>query len=357
MPDPIRVGLLGAGRATFMAHYRDAFPADVTLAGICDIRPARADEAAARHGIARVYPTYEAMLDAPSIELVVVGTPDQQHAQQAIQAMEAGKHVLSEIPAAYEIAELQRLIDLEEKTNCKYAMANEVRWFPYLMAVKQMAQDGFWGRVFHGAAGYLHNLRRDGWRLIEPETGEPHWRFDPRRPQTTFLGGGPHAFDTLRWLMDETNWVEVFAYGNVPYVPPHEEPGHAVALLKSAGGAISQIEVSYTLARPYCLYFSLYGDRGTFETSRTEFGGLFFTEQIPHMERMTPLGVPYAAKPRLHTGVHGTSEIEMTADLISAIRQNRRAAINAREAARSIAPAICALESLRTGRPVAIPQF
>ncbi len=47
----------------------------------------------------------------------------------------------------------------------------------------------------------------------------------------------------------------------------------------------------------------------------------------------------------------------MVADLIEAIRQDRPAAINAREAARSIAPAICALASMRTGQPRRIPQF
>ncbi|MBI4553647.1 MAG: Gfo/Idh/MocA family oxidoreductase [Candidatus Latescibacteria bacterium] len=357
MSNPFRVGILGAGRALFMVACRNAFPHDLALAGICDIRPARAERVAQQHQIERIYPSYEAMLNDDAIDLIVIGTPDHEHAPQAIQALEAGKHVLSEIPAAYEIAQLQRLIELEEKNGLIYAMGNEVRWFPYLEAAKKMAEDGLWGTIFHSEAGYLHNLRMEGWRLTEPETGETHWRFDPRRPQTTFLGGGPHAFDTLRWLTGEINWVEVFAYGNAPYVPPHPEPGNVVALLKGASGLISKVECSYVMARPYCLYFNLYGDKGTFETSRTDRAGLFFTTTIPHMDRMEPLAVPYATRPGYHAADHGSSEIHMVADLIQAIRQGRPAAINAREAARSIAPAICAFESIQTGRPVAIPQF
>lgn len=357
MPDPIRVGMLGAGRALFMVNCRNAFPQDLTLTGISDLRPDRAERAAKHYQIEQVYPSYEAMLNDPTIDLIVIGTPDPEHGAQAIQALEAGKHVLSEIPAAYEITQLQRLIELEEKTGLVYAMGNEVRWFPYLEAARKMAEDGVWGTIFHSEAGYLHNLRMEGWRLTEPETGEPHWRFDPQKPQTTFLGGGPHAFDTLRWLMGETNWVEVFAYGNVPHVPPHAEPGHAVALLKGASGLISKIECSYVMIRPYCLYFNLFGDKGTFETSRTERAGLFFTERIPYMDRMAPLTVPYDARPGHRTADHGSSEVHMVGDLIQAIRQGRPAAINAREAARSITPAICAFESIRTGRPVAIPQF
>lgn len=357
MPDPIRVGLLGAGRALFMTRCREAFPGDLTLAGLCDIRPERAEQAAKHHRIARVYPSYETMLDDPGIDLVVIGTPDHLHAAQAIQALESGKHALSEIPAAYEIAELERLIALEEKTGLIYAMGNEVRWFPYLEAAKRMAEEGFWGRIFHSEAGYLHNLRMEGWRTTEPETGEPHWRFDPQQPQTTFLGGGPHAFDTLRWLTGETNWVEAFAYGNAPYAPPNPEPGNAVALLKGVSGLISKIECSYVRKRPYCMYFNLFGDKGAFETSRVGQEGVFFTEKIPHMDRMERLAVPYASRLGHRAGGHGTSEIHMVEDLIAAIRAGRPAAINAREAARSIAPAICALESIRTGRPVPIPQF
>jgi len=357
MPNLIKTGILGAGRALFMARCRDAFPHDLHLSGICDIRPERAEHAAEHQRIDRVYPDYGAMLDDGDIDLVVIGTPDHEHAGQAIQAMEAGKHVLSEIPAAYGMAELERLVALEERTGRVYAMGNEVRWFPYLEAAKQMAVDGYWGEIFHSEAGYLHNLRMEGWRETEDGTGEPHWRFDPKRPQTTFLGGGPHAFDTLRWLTGETNWTEVFAYGNAPYVDGHPEPGNTVAILKGASGLISKVEASYVMARPYSLYFNLFGDKGTFETSRTESEGVYFTEKIPHMDGMERLAVPYATRPGYEKGGHGSSEIHMVEDLIRAIREGRPAAISAREAARSIAPAICAYESIRTGLPVAVPEF
>ena len=357
MPSPIRVGIVGANRALFIVNCRQAFPDDLALAGIYDLRPGRAERAAQQHGIQRVYPTYEALLDDPQLDLVLIATPDHLHGPQAIQAMEAGKHVLSEIPAAYEIEQLRRLIQLEEERGVKYAMGNEVRWFPYLEAAKKMAEDGFWGDIFYSEAGYLHNLRAEGWKQTEPETGEPHWRFDPRQPQTTFLGGGPHAFDTIRWLAGEANWSEVSAYGLMPYVPPHPEPGHAIALLRSATGRLCKVETSYVMQRPYCLYFNLFGDQGTFETSRTEPAGLFFSQKIPYMERLEKLSVPYATRPGHSRAGHGSSEIHMVEDLIKAIRQDRPAAINAREAARSIAPAICALESIRAGRPVAIPQF
>ena len=95
MAAPLRVGILGARRALFVVGCRAAFPEELALAGVCDIRPERAEEAARQHSIDQVYPTYEAMLEDKGIELVVIGTPDHLHGEQAIQALEAGKHVLS----------------------------------------------------------------------------------------------------------------------------------------------------------------------------------------------------------------------------------------------------------------------
>jgi predicted dehydrogenase len=158
-------------------------------------------------------------------------------------------------------------------------------------------------------------------------------------------------------LVGETNWTDVIAYGSIPYVSPHPEPGHAVALLRNAEGRTCKIETSYVLHRPYLLYFNLFGSQGTFETSRTEPAGLFFSDRIPFMNQMEKLAVPYATRPGHRQAGHGSSETHMVADLVQAIRQDRPAAISTREAARSIAPAICALESIRTGERVAIPQF
>ena len=59
---PLRVGILGARRALFMVGCRVAFPEQLVLAGVCDIRPERAEQAARQHSIDRTYPTYEAML-------------------------------------------------------------------------------------------------------------------------------------------------------------------------------------------------------------------------------------------------------------------------------------------------------
>jgi len=98
------------------------------------------------------------------VDAVLIATPDDRHAQQAIDTLDAGKHVLSEIPMAYTLDEIARILALTEQTGLKYTMGNEVRWYPALEKLKRMGMENCWGDIFYGEAEYLHNLVAEGWR-------------------------------------------------------------------------------------------------------------------------------------------------------------------------------------------------
>jgi predicted dehydrogenase len=356
--NPVRFGIVGMGRGAFGCTVARHLPEEMRVTALCDARLDRARTCAQQYDIPFSCDDYDTLLGRDDVDAVLIATPDHLHAEMAILALRAGKHVLSEIPMAYTLGEIERIIDLTEHTGLKYMMGNEVRYLPALEAARKMALDGFWGDIFYGEAEYLHNLRRDGWSEKEAN-GSYHWRFDPEKPQTTLLGGGPHSFDTLRWLVGEARFVEVFAYGVGRYVPPHPEPHTAVALLRGESGAAYKITVSYEMVRPYSLYFSLYGTNGSFEGNRIDQSQVVFqSDKIPYMTGMERLAVPYWNHPGVSmAGGHGTSELFMVKEFLAAIREDRPPAIDGREAARSIAAAICAFESMRTGRPVAIPAF
>lgn len=123
---------------------------------------------------------------------------------------------------------------------------------------------------------------------------------------------------------------------------------------------------------PYCLYFSLYGTRGTYERSRLQVGGAttsedyVFFSKIPNLKEMIPLRTHKTVHarfdgrgPRAPTAGlgHGTADYFVADDLVQAILHDRPPRIDAYEAARTCAGLRCALESTRTGRPVQIPQF
>lgn len=361
MKPELRWGVVGLRRGLFLPRLARLEPlaSRMKVVAVCDRRRERAEAAACEFDVPLIFDRLEELL-AADLDAVFIATPDHLHAGHVLASLRAGKHVLSEIPMATTREEVVEILSLTREGSGRwdhptYAMGNEVRWLPVLQAVKQLAADGYWGAIFYSEAEYLHNLRRDGWREREPD-GSLHWRFDPARPQTTLLGGGPHAFDTIRWLTGETNYVEAFAYGVGQYVPGHPEPHTVVAILRGASGAACKITVSYAMARPYCLYYSLYGDRGTFEVGRARQGeSFYFTDKIPYLADMTRLDVPFWSRPGAGAAGHGTSEYDMLLDFLDAVRDGRPPLIDAREAARSILPAICALESLKTRAPVQVP--
>jgi predicted dehydrogenase len=235
-----------------------------------------------------------------------------------------------------------------------------VRFAYCLQDTRAAIARGEFGAVLYGEGEYLHNMVE----YLEITEREPdHWRVDPTRPQTTLLGGGPHAIDTLRWLMGVrfTEAQAVHAEGRVAGWPGTHT---TVAIFKADNGAAAKVTVWYAMARPYCLYFSVYGTQASFERERnqdlrrTETTNLLSFAALPRARGMLPVTVNMWTNPRVPlTGSHGTMEVEQAMAFARAIREDSEPPIPAVEAARSCAAGICALEAAELGRAVVIPDF
>lgn len=107
--DDIRVGVLGLGQGR--SHLR-AFQVleGSRVVAVCDANEALADQVCRDVEVPCRYSAYEQLLADREVDLVVVATPDHLHGQHAIMALEAGKHVLSEIPMAVTIEECRRIV-------------------------------------------------------------------------------------------------------------------------------------------------------------------------------------------------------------------------------------------------------
>jgi predicted dehydrogenase len=355
----LRVGALGLGQGR--SHVR-AFQMleDSTVVAVCDQDATLAERVARDFSIETCYPTYEAMLADRSIDLIVVATPDHLHGQHAIQALEAGKHVLSEIPMAISLDECRRIIDLADRSGLKYHMGNQVRYAFCLRDAQRLIQTGDLGEIFYGEGEYLHEMED----IVGHRTPD-HWRIHPQTPQTTLLGGGPHAIDTLRWLMG-VRFVGVQAY-HAAQQTRWQTTHTTVAIFKADNGGIAKVTVSYGMRRPYCLYYSVYGSEGSFERTRDQGAPMedttnyLYHSKISGARHMVPVTVPNWNNPhiqRQHALGHGTMEIEQAQQFLRAILDDTEPAIGPREAARSIAAGICALQSAdQGGGLVTIPTF
>ena len=351
--DTIAVGVVGLGQGRAHARAFQALAGSRVLA-VCDLDRRLAEEAARELEVPRVYDDLEQVLADREVDLVVIATPDHLHGRQAIAALEAGKHVLSEIPMALTIADCERIVALTRRSGLKYQMGNQVRYAHCLQDARRLTADGAFGEIFYGEGEYLHDMGD-----IMSRRDEGHWRVDLAEPQTTLLGGGPHAIDTLRWLMG-VRFTSVQAY-HAEHRSRWGTIHTTAALFKADTGAVAKVTVSYGMARPYCLYYSVYGTEGSFERTRDqgpwheETVNLYSHRRLAGTDRMIPVRLPNFSNPRLArrgmaVGVgHGTMEVEQAADLLDAIRNDREPALGPLEAAGSIVPAICALESARQG--------
>ena len=139
-------------------HTRYMLQSDVVhLTGIYDIKPERC-RLAEENGI-HAYASFEQLLSDPIIEFVTIATPNELHKPLAIQAMAAGKHVISEKPVTLSSADLQEIIDASHKYNRLFTTHQNRRWDCDYLMMKQAYASGELGEVtavesrIHGSRG------------------------------------------------------------------------------------------------------------------------------------------------------------------------------------------------------------
>ncbi len=116
---------------------------------------------------------YHEMLARPDIDAVVICTPWEEHAPMAIAAMEAGKHAFVEVPMAFTIADLWKVIDTSERTGKHCMMMENCNYNREELMFLNLARQQVLGEILHGEAAYLHPLRE---QMMEVNRGTGSWR-------------------------------------------------------------------------------------------------------------------------------------------------------------------------------------
>lgn len=180
----VRVGFIGLGQRG-PTHLNNMTKLNgVTVVGLCDIREEKVDKAQKYLEKSGQKPTlysgskdaWKKMCDRNDIDLVYIATPWDQHVTQAVYAMERGKHVAIEVPAAKTIDECWQLVKTSEKTKKHCMMLENCCYDFFELMTLNMARQGFFGDIVHTEGAYIHylldlNFKKDGywdmWRLKE----------------------------------------------------------------------------------------------------------------------------------------------------------------------------------------------
>ena len=156
----IRLGILGAYRG-FMITKGVRKTDDFEIAAICDKNQERLDSAMkelAEEGITTAlgFTDYEQMLRS-DIDAVLVATDAPLHVKHTLMALNAGKHVLSEIPSVYSVEEAKILKDaVYAHPELKYMTAENCCFWENIKSMKRIYEDGKIGTVVYAESEYLH---------------------------------------------------------------------------------------------------------------------------------------------------------------------------------------------------------
>ena len=180
----VRTGFIGVGNRGSAAVYRLSMIDGVSIKAICDIRDEKAQAAKKRivttgHE-AQIYSGQEEgwkeMCRRDDIDFVYIATHWASHAEMAIYAMEHGKHVAVEIPAAVTVDECWQLVMTSERTKKHCVRLENCCYDFFEMLTLNLARQGFFGDIVHCEGAYIHDIfdslfddkaRYDNWRLLE----------------------------------------------------------------------------------------------------------------------------------------------------------------------------------------------
>lgn len=182
--DTVRIAYIGMGNRGGGAVKRIIHLENVEVKALCDIRPEQAAAAAKTFaGTSHKPELYSGSADAwkkvcerPDIDLVYICTPWALHTPMALYAMEQGKHVAVEIPAATTVDDCWKLVETSERTKKHCMMLENCCYDFFELLTLNMARQGYFGEIIHVEGAYLHDIldsffnkkaRFEQWRLKE----------------------------------------------------------------------------------------------------------------------------------------------------------------------------------------------
>jgi predicted dehydrogenase len=237
----IRCAMVGYGGAFNMgrghANWINAVPGMETVA-VCDPDKERLKAAQQELPGVRTYTTLPSLLRDPDVDLCVLITPHNLHARQAVQCLNAGKHVVTEKPMCITVAEADAMIAAAKKNKKTLTVFHNRRHDGDFMAIRDVIRKGVIGDVFQvetGGGGYGHPGK---W-----------WRADKRISGGAFYDWGAHIVDWVLHLVPAKIESVTGVFQKRVWLDVTNED-HIVALIRFANGASAEIQMSHLAAAP-----------------------------------------------------------------------------------------------------------
>jgi predicted dehydrogenase len=256
----LKVALVGCGKAAdkHLSGIRRLNTARVVA--VCDLEPLMAEQLAARHGVANCYSDFDELLAIEKPDVVHIATPPQSHLSLALNAIDAGCHLMVEKPLALDFSEAAQLIAHAERSSRKLTIAYNHYFDPVSRMLRRLLLEEVMGEAVHleSFLGYDLNGPFGSTVLADRE----HWVH--RLPGKLFQNLLDHLLSKItEFLTDEKPLVQAYSWQNAEHLPrldcdlPDELRVIVIGENKSAYGTIS------SHARPVRHFLTYYGTKNT----------------------------------------------------------------------------------------------
>jgi len=190
---PVNFGLIGYGMWGSCHAKAIKSVGGANLVAVCAKSEKSRRIARAEHGV-RVFSDYREVIARAGIDVINIVVPNYLHAEIALAALEAQKHVLLENPMALTLKDCDNITEVAKQNDRKLYIGFQKRHSPLWGKVKEMIEDGFIGDVKYGMI--------ELWR--QPyERGSENWRYDERKVGSWLLEELIHFFDATLWYIDD----------------------------------------------------------------------------------------------------------------------------------------------------------
>ena len=362
----LNIAIIGLGfGAEFIPIYQK-YP-HANLYAVCQRNREKAEAIAKAFGIEKVYTDYEELLKDPNIDAVHINTPIQNHAEQSIQALKAGKHVACTVPMATTVEECRQIVELTQQTGLTYMMMETVIYSREFLFVKEMYEKGELGKIQFLRAS--HQQEMAGW--------PGYWEGLPPMHYATHCVG-----PVLALPKGQAEYVSCFGSGRIDeeLIPKYGSPFAIETChikLKDSDLSAEVTRSLFNTARQYRESFDVYGSKKSFEWTLIEHeDSVIHTGEVPERVKIpdyahllpaeiasfTQQGV-YDADDNQHLSFiqgsgHGGSHPHLVHEFVSALAAGRAPYPDAAQSANITCVGILAHESAMEGGKIKqLPDF
>lgn len=281
----VKLAIVGANRGQTFNQSLEFLKDKVELTCICDLSEEKVAEWKSSFPETEGFTSFEQLLEKGDFDAVFIATPVLLHTEQSIAAMNAGKHVLSEVYAANTLDECERLVDAVKKTGKVYMMAENYCYMRENMMVRNMADSGLFGTITYAEGAYIHdcrNLRFDSsgnltWRGEGARTSRGnHYPTHSLGPVAKWMGiNRKDWFKKVTTFVTNSAGMERYAIKNFGKDHDAAKPGYwscgdsTTTVIETEAQAIIILRVDTHSARPHNItWYSLQGTKGSYLSGR-----------------------------------------------------------------------------------------